>query len=298
MDVPIPGLHGAYLRRELIAATSRHWVDNAVRGRALTPLWTGVVVESDRWLDPLTRGAAALLTTGPESVLVDGTAAHLHGCRAIDTAQTHVRIRYGREFRSRPGLVVHHGSHFVTDVIERDGLRVLPLDRVVADLLCVLDGSDALAVIDEALRMAGAEHDRFRGAVRDRIAGRQDPRGTVRATFLLDLASPRVDSPPESWLRLRLVERGFPLPEVNWPVRDLDGTERFRVDLAWPQLRIAVEYDGYEAHADRDEQDAARQQELERRGWIVVRVRKDDLGDMARVEAELRSAFARRGYTW
>lgn len=75
--------------------------------------------------------------------------------------------------------------------------------------------------------MAGAEHDRFRIAVRDRIGRRQDPRGTVRAAFLLDLASPRVDSPPESRLRLRLVEQGFPLPEVNWPVRNLDGTPRW-----------------------------------------------------------------------
>ena len=140
MDFPIPGLHGAYLRRDLIAATSRRWVDSAVRGRAMSPLWTGVVVESDRWCDPWTRGAAALLATGPESVLVGSTAAYLHGCRALDTAQTHVRIRYGRQIRSRPGLVVHHGSHFVDDVLELDGLRVLPLERVVADLLSDLGG--------------------------------------------------------------------------------------------------------------------------------------------------------------
>lgn len=298
MEIPIPGLHGAYRRRDLITATSRRWVQSAVGGRVLLPLWTGIVVESDRWLDPWTRGAAALLATGEESVLVGSTAAYLHGCRALEVARTHVRIRYGREFRSRPGLTVQHGGQFVDDIVHLDGLRALPLDRVVAELLCDLDEPDALAVTDETLRMAGAEHDRFRVAVRGRIGRRQDPRGTVRAAFLLDLASPRADSPPESWLRLKIIDEGFPMPEVNWPVHDLDGTPRFRVDLAWPQLRIAVEYDGYEAHAGRVDEDAARQQELERRGWIVVRVRKEDFGDMSRVHTELRAGFARRGYTW
>lgn len=298
MELPIAGLHGAYRRRDLAEAGGRRITENALRRGLLRPLWTGIVVDTARYLDPLTRSAAGLLATGGDSVLVDETAAHLHGCRSVDVAVTHVRIPYGREFRSRPGLAVHHGGFLAHDVLVVDGLRVLPLDRVVADLLCRPNGSDGLAVADEALRLARPHSDRFRRAVAERLSCRVDPRGTVRGAVLLDLASPDAESPPESWLRFRIVEKGFPLPEVNWPLSRPDGREIFRVDLAWPSLRIALEYDGYESHADREEEDAARQRELERRGWIVVRVRKEDLRDLSRVCAELRSAFDRRGYTW
>ena len=95
-----------------------------------------------------------------------------------------------------------------------------------------------------------------------------------------------------------LIERGFPLPEVNFSLRSPGGREVYRLDLAWPVLRIALGYDGHAAHADHEEQDAAREDDLRRRGWIVVRARADDLADPTRMLSELRAAFATRGYTW
>jgi Protein of unknown function (DUF559) len=298
VSFPLAGLHGAHLRRDIIASLGRSRLDAALRSGELRALWTGVVVESARWLDPWTRAAAALLLAGPGSVLTGVTAAFLHGCTSCDASVTHVLVPYGRCLRSRAGLVVHHGGFFADDVAEREGLRVLPLDRVVAEVLCIPRRTDALALVDEALRLAGDQHEQLRKSIGVRLQNRQDPRGTVLAAGLLDLASPRADSAPESWLRLRLVDDGYPIPEVNWPIVGLDGQERYRIDLAWPGLRIALEYDGYEAHEGREARDDARQSDLERRGWIVIRVGRDDLRDLTRVKQELRDAFARRGYTW
>jgi len=298
MSLPIPGLHGAHLRSDLVARFGRTWVANALATKQLHPLWRGVLVETSRLLDPWTRGAAATLTSGPRSVLTGVTAACLHGCHAADSPRTHVLLPYGCRPRSRNGLVVHHGSQLAEDVLELDGLRVLPLDRVIADLLCDLRSQDALAVTDQALRAAGEAHEVFRKQVALRLGQRSDPRGTVRAAGLLDLSSERVDSPAESWVRLLIVENGFPIPEVNWPVTDASGEEIYRLDLAWPRLRIALEYDGVEAHAGQEAHDAARRADLERRGWIVVVVTKEDLRAFSRVLAALQSAFRARGYTW
>lgn len=292
------GLHGAYRRRDLVAAIGRGRLDAAMRSGGLRALWTGVVVEAGRWLDPWSRAAGALLLAGPTAVLTDVTAALVHGCRSQSTADAHILVPYGLCLRSRSGLVVHHGGFFSDDVDEREGLRVLSLDRVVSDMLCTAKRPDALALADEALKLAGCDAELFRKAVGTRLESRQDPRGTVLAAGLIDLASPRADSPPESWLRMRLLDAGFPVPEVNWPLVGLDGVERYRIDLAWPALRIAVEYDGVDAHDGRKAEDGARQADLERRGWIVVRVRKEDLADLYRVRTELRAAFARRGYVW
>ena len=72
----------------------------------------------------------------------------------------------------------------------------------------------------------------------------------------------------------------------------------YRLDLAWPQLRIALEYDWHAAHAGRAAEDEARRADLRARGWIVVVVRKEDLRAFTPVVTALRAAFARRGYTW
>ena len=95
-----------------------------------------------------------------------------------------------------------------------------------------------------------------------------------------------------------LIELGFPLPEVNFSLLSPSGRELYRLDLAWPELRIVVEYDGHATHAGREEDDAAREDDLRRRGWIVVRARAADLADPTRLTTELRAAFAERGYTW
>jgi hypothetical protein len=104
-----------------------------------------------------------------------------------------------------------------------------------------------------------------------------------------------VFSPAESRMLFRLVDLGFPVPQVNLPVHDARGEVLFLLDHAWPEYRIAVEYDGHAAHLGREDEDAARQAELERRGFIVVRVRAADMGDLSRVERELDAAFRARG---
>ena len=93
----------------------------------------------------------------------------------------------------------------------------------------------------------------------------------------------------------RVVDLGFPVPEVNPWIRDLDGTGLFRLDLGWMDLRIALEHNGYAAHRGREDHDANRITDLERRGWLTVVVEADDLRSITRMETELHSAFRARG---
>ncbi len=53
----------------------------------------------------------------------------------------------------------------------------------------------------------------------------------------------------ESWLRLRIVDAGFPRPVVQIEVLDADGRCVYRLDLGWPDRRLAVEYDGQDRAA-------------------------------------------------
>ncbi len=294
------GLHGAHVRTELVTTLGRYGVRRAVHEGTLRPLWPRVLVETARLTALHTRAAAAQLSCGPRSALAGPTAAELHGCAAMATPRTHVLLPYGHDTRQRNGLVVRHGRPFAEQVVEIDGLRVLALDHVVAELLCRAQAArDALAVADQALALQPeSSRGRFRMRIFRCIEERPDPRGTRRARMLLDLATGHTESPAESWLHLLIVELGFPHPEANWSICAPDGREIYRLDLAWPDLRIAVEYDGYAAHVDRAHADEARDEDLRRRGWIVVRVTVDDLSAPTQLAHRLRDAFSRRGYTW
>lgn len=204
---------------------------------------------------------------GPAALVTGPSAVFLHGVTAVAPTPVHLLLPYETRKRSRTGIVVHNGQAIAVDPEERLGLPVLGFDRVVTDVACTLSPPDALAVLDEALAQV-AEHDRPRTRRRllDRIAARPDPRGTRIGSQLVDLATGRAESPREIWLLWRVVDLGFPVPEANLPICDLDGRELYRLDVGWRELRIAAEYDGYAAHAGRGAHDGERRADLKRRG--------------------------------
>lgn len=244
----------------------------------------------------MTLVAAAQLAVGRIALVTGPSAAFLHGLTALPATPVHLVVPYESRQRDRAGIVIHNGTGLIDDRDERQGVPVLRLERVVSDLACTAHPPLALAVIDEALAgLAEADRPAFRRRLQERLDARPDPRGTRIGHRLVDLASGRAASPSESWLMWCVVDLGFPVPEANLPVPGIDGQPLYYVDLGWRQLRIAVEYNGYAAHAGREALDVARIADLERRGWIVVIVEVDDLRSTARLEKELLEAFLRRG---
>jgi hypothetical protein len=290
------GQIGACLRRDAVRRHGLNDVRCALRtGSAQVP-WPGVLIDATRAAQPLTIIASAWLAVGRAALVTGASAAYLHGLTALEPTPVHLIVPYQSRQRDRPGIVVHNGSALAPDREERHGIPVLGLERVVSDLACTARPADALAVIDQALAsVPETDRPRLQRALRERVQNRPDPRGTRLGTRLVDLATGRAESPAESWWLWRVVDLGFPVPEVNPWIRDLDGARLYRLDLGWPELRIALEHNGYAAHLDRKERDARRIADLERRGWLVVVVEADDLRSICRMEAELHEAFRRRG---
>src|SRR5699024_11171520 len=92
-------------------------------------------------------------------------------------------------------------------------------------------------------------------------------------------ARERVESPKETQTRLTLLRAGFAEPEINLPVRAPRSGERFRIDLAYPRLRIAVEDDGSGPSTDKKRHGADRRKDdvLRERGWRAARASADAL---------------------
>jgi very-short-patch-repair endonuclease len=99
----------------------------------------------------------------------------------------------------------------------------------------------------------------------------------------------------ESVLRWVLHEAGVPAPAVQYIVTDDDGVFRGRADLAWPDKKVLVEFDG-DLHRERGVfvKDLRRQNALIAAGWVILRFSSADiLGRPHAVIAEVRRALAR-----
>ena len=296
MPIHIPALHGACLRTDAVKLFGRHRVSSALATGELLSPWRGVVVDARRAAEPLTIVTAARLAIGPYALVTGPSAAFLHGLTALDPTPVHIVVPYETRKGSRPGIVVHNGISLDDDREERLGLPVLRLERVLADLACTIEPWRALSVLDEALaRTAELDRAQLRRRICELVATRPDSRGTRIGTRVIDLATGRAESPPESWLLWRVVDLGFPVPEANLPILDIDGRELYRLDLGWKELRIALEYNGYAAHAGREEADEARRRDVERRGWILIDAGAEDVPTGSRLEKELDQAFIARG---
>ncbi|WP_051972873.1 DUF559 domain-containing protein [Amycolatopsis japonica] len=269
-------------------------LEGLARGVLVQP-WRGVVVHAADLLKLPTLAQAALLAIGPPAVLSGVTSLALHGISAAEGAAVHLTVPYSRRVESRSGLVVHRAEFHPSDIVELDELPVFSLDRALADHLC--DGAErtAFAALEEAMHNLTPDHRAVLHAnVRDRLLDRRDRRGIHRAQMLLALATGEAESPSESILRLIVVEAGLPVPVAQYEIGTIDGRKLYVLDLAWPELRIALEYDGYAAHEGRQDYDAERDARMAARGWITIRATAADLRDPRRLLAELRGAFERR----
>ncbi len=292
------GLHDAYLRDHLVAEIGDTRVRSMLHNGQLTRYAKHILIPRGRSADLLTRAAAALLLVGPQAVLNSHTAAFLHGCSSADTGTVHVLSPYERRIPTRPGLALHHQPCIdENDVVVLNDLRTLSLEAAMVELLCTAHRPVALACLDQNLAMIDAGcRKAYLADLEARLAERTSRRGTRRAQPLLHLGTGITESPAESFLLLILFDAGLPLPDLQVPVVDIGGFERYRLDFAWEDAKVALEYDGYEAHEGRASADARREADLRARGWLVIRAKASDLRNPANLIAALRAAFAKRRY--
>lgn len=119
-------------------------------------------------------------------------------------------------------------------------------------------------------------------------------RNIRRARTALKLVDAGAESPRETWLRLLLIDAGYPPPKTQIAVYGEYGEVVAELDMGWEHIKVAVEYEGDHHRTDRRQfnRDIARVEALTELGWIVVRVTVEDVpgGILRRVAV----AWARR----
>jgi hypothetical protein len=121
--------------------------------------------------------------------------------------------------------------------------------------------------------------------------------GLRRLETALELVDAGAQSPRESYLRLLLIEAGFPRPQTQIPVLGADGISVAHIDVGWEEYLVGVEYEGDHHQTDRRQYvyDIQRLEMLERMGWLIVRVVVEDR--RADIVRRVRAAMVERGWT-
>lgn len=258
--------------------------EQALRGRlrrgSLRTVLRGVYASPDDEDSLEFRARCASKVTSPHHVLTDRTAAWIHGVDVLVTAElaklppietcalrghqpTKVTGTDGRTRDLRPD-----------DIMTIHGVRVTTPVRTALDLGCCLRRREAFAALNAFARAYGLTRADYLRRL-PRFRGR---RGVIQLRELVGLVDPRLESQRESWVYLEIVTAGLPRPEPQVWI-DVGGVPTYRLDLAYPDLRVCVEYDGFAAHESdpgQAEYDAARRRWLREHGWRIIVVRNGD----------------------
>jgi G:T-mismatch repair DNA endonuclease (very short patch repair protein) len=272
----------------------------AVRAGVLTPdqlrsgawrrLRRDVYADAALPVDHVLQARGVSLVAPPEAAFGGLTAVALwggHDFAAPDDA-VEVVVPPGVRWQPGPGVAVRTRTLDGDVVHDPPRLRRTGRARTAVDLIRRGDVDDGVVLLDRLVTAGIVRLDDVRDAVADLRRGR----GSRLAREIVGLADGLAASPPETRLRLVMLRAGLPTPVAQFRVFDDDGLIA-RVDFAYPELRIAIEYDGaWHAESGQFARDRRRLNRLRAAGWRVVFVTAADMYDPEALVRQIARALA------
>ncbi|MFC4945531.1 DUF559 domain-containing protein [Pseudonocardia sp. GCM10023141] len=266
----------------------------ALQGDLYESVFRDVFIRAGTEQDLVVRSRAAHLLCPADGALGGFSAAALHeaGCHPPNAAAELIVPR--GEIRKRRGLVVRQAVLPPEDVVDIKGMRVTTAFRTARDLGRRLPLVDAVAAIDALARVGKFDPAMLRNSCAP------GTRGCRRLYEAIKLANPLSGSVMETRMRLLLHFAGLPEPVLQYPLRDSNGVRFALIDIAYPQARLALEYDGKEHFTDelRGRHDRRRDLRVDDLDWYTMRftdeqVLQEPQLTVARVQRRLTERLAR-----
>jgi very-short-patch-repair endonuclease len=272
---------------------SQRQIEHRIREELWVPSLPGVFRNAATPETPEGARRGALLWAGPDAVLSHRSAAAMWVLDGISGDHLPEITVVGKRHPKSDLVVVHRTLALsVHDVRTRADQKVTAPTRTIIDLASVLDPEALESAVESARRMrltTAAQITR-----RMECIGGRGRRGAAQLNEILDAIGGA--APSESPLEVK-VARLLRASSVPKPVRQYSVGifgRRYRLDFAWPAIRLALECDGERFH--RFQRDRSRWRRLSASGWRVLPVTwKDVVGDWAAVEREILAAFATSG---
>ena len=262
------GQHGLVTTAQAMTLQlSRSAISRRVRSGEWVTVLPGVHRDADVQPTLHQRLLAALLWAGDDAVISHRSAPALR--RLEHVAEVEVHLWTPQSARSKQ-LTVHRGKLEPIDIRMVDGIRVTSVPRTLIDVAGLLDDESLQAIVEEALHPGLTTPLAIQRRL-DALGGK----GRAGSSQLRKLLARRENAPAlESRLEVRVwgvLRRAGLRPVRQYTVR-YDG-RTYRLDFAWPALKVGIEADGYATHGGSGfERDRSRVADLAGYGWRIVPV--------------------------
>ena len=298
---------GVFLRREAeslgytstaIARLIREGTWHRVRRGAYTfgDIWGGL--DESRRYALLTRAVYKQANTRVILSHVSAVPEHDGPLWGLDLDLTHLTRRDGKTGRRERGVQQHRGTLAPGDVLRKNGVDVMSPTRTALEVSMVAPTEAALCVINDFLHRGLTSIE----LLRDRYEPMDRWPDTLATDLALRLADPRIESVGETRTFYMCWRHGLPAPEPQYEVYAEDGSLLGRVDFAWPEYRVFLEFDGKvkygpllrpgESPTDVVLREKRREERIcEATGWRCIRVSWADLERPELLAARIRNAL-------
>jgi hypothetical protein len=227
------------------------------------------------------RRLAAVLAVGPVAAASHRAAAELHGLWTASPPTIEITTTRDQS-PELDGVVVHRLAdlhpRWITAV---DGVPCTTVARTLVDLGAVMPESVVARCLDRALGRSLVTVSAVESA--RRAVARQGRRGAgvIRRVLVPHLACEPVAGVFEARMARLLAQQELPPAVPEYEVWTDSGAFVARVDFAYPELRLAIEVDGFAAHSSVDafRRDRTRQNALVAAGWTVLRFTWTEVDD-------------------
>ncbi len=279
---------GPFIGSEALASGALNWHRLRAQYWAVFP---NVYLPKDLQPSLQHRIAAAWLWSGRRGTIAGAAAAALHGAKWIPD-DVPIELVH-RNPRAPRGVLTRRDALLDGEVQIISGRTVTTPERTAFDIGRHTARRTAVARLDALACATGFKA----GGVMAIVESHPGSPGLRRLETALELVDGGAQSPRESYLRLLLIDAGFPRPQTQILVPGADGNPFAYLDMGWPELMVAVEYDGDHHRTDRRQyvKDIKRLEMLQRMGWIIVRVVAEDHAAhiIHRVRAAIEASAAR-----
>jgi very-short-patch-repair endonuclease len=274
--------------RGSVAVAAGSVTAHRLRGPRFRRLFQDVYVAAQVEVDLALRARAAYLLVAGHGALGGWSAAELLGA-SCGPADPPAEVITPFRRRRQPGLVVRQERLPPDEITELSGPVVVTTAlRTAFDLARRAPLLDAVIAVDALAHAFGFDPAEILRLDRRHLGAR----GSAQLPEVLRLADPLASSPMETRIRLAVIADRLPLPVLQHPVGP------YLLDLAYPVIRLAIEYDGREHRTQqRAMRDLDRQAYLSTQGWTVLRFRAAEVYRPDLVASRVRGVligFARR----
>jgi hypothetical protein len=271
--------------------------DEWIRARTDSGRWNGfeagVYLTSPGTPDWFQRCLGACLALQGKTALSHRAAAALYALDGTYQSLVEVSTDYVHNPRLDAAIVHRTQRWHPDDLRTLHGIPVTSINRTLLDYASVVPRLPLERAVESAILRGLTSEGGLRRAM-GRLCGR-GCRGCAQLRWVLDHRPE--GKPARSGFEVMLLdlirEYQLPIPHRNYTVHE-DGRAIAEVDLAYVARLLALEADGRRWHSTRraHERDVARQEMLEKLGWIVIRFTWDEVvHHPARVGARIRAAL-------